>query len=114
MPKPLTLVIITAFLSFFSFTSAQDIRDLSGEWQVNLEADPVNTDNKNALYKNKGIIRLPASLAENAYGYKTSGSDFGVLTPEYKYTGKASYSKDLYIPEEWTEKNLEIILERVL
>ncbi|MEE4115871.1 MAG: glycoside hydrolase family 2 TIM barrel-domain containing protein [Marinilabiliaceae bacterium] len=114
MHKPLPVVLITAFLFCFSFSSAQDIRSLAGKWQVNLEADSASTDNNKTLYNNQGIISLPGSLAENAYGYKTTGSDFGVLTPEYKYTGKASYSRDLKIPEEWAEKELEIFLERVL
>lgn len=49
MHKTLPVVIITAFLYCFSFISAQDIRSLSGEWQVNLEADSASTDNNKTL-----------------------------------------------------------------
>ena len=50
-----------------------------------------------------GIITLPASLAEQKFGYKTTGSDYGVLTPTFKYIGKATYSREINIPEDWRE-----------
>src|SRR5690606_29680756 len=62
----------------------------------------------------EGSIDLPASLAEKGYGFKTTGSDFGILTPAYKYVGKASYSREIEIPKNWKNKEVEIFLERVL
>ncbi|WP_372934925.1 sugar-binding domain-containing protein, partial [Mariniphaga sediminis] len=108
-----------AFLSLLVLFSAQIVQaqhviDLSGKWKVQL-------DENNELVKKhpeqctlEGSIDLPASLAEKGYGFKTTGSDFGILTPEYKYIGKASYSRIIEIPENWANKEIEIFLERVL
>jgi beta-galactosidase len=92
----------------------QNVQSLAGEWQVSL-------DTSNELYQKhpdecimKGMIKLPGSLAGRGYGYKTKGSDFGILTPEFKYIGKALYSRKISIPKDWEDKNIEIFLERVL
>ncbi len=94
--------------------AGQTTIDLSGTWKARL-------DTSNTLFRQnpdrcrmEGDIRLPASLAEQGFGYKTEGSDFGVLTPEYKYIGKAWYSRDIEIPRSWEGKSIEIFLERVL
>ena len=57
---------------------------------------------------------MPGSLAQRGYGYKTEGSDFGILTPEYKYIGKAWYTRTIDIPKDRKNKNVELFLERVL
>ena len=114
MKRSLPVIILATFFSCGPFASAQDIGNLSGEWQVKLDYDVNITNIKNVQYKDRGIINLPGSLAEYGYGLRTSGSDFGVLTPEYKYIGKASYRRELLIPDRWAGKDLEIFLERVL
>ncbi len=86
---------------------------LQGNWYVTL--DPENEQLRNSTAaKITGKISLPASLAEAGLGVKTEGSDFGILTPEYKYTGKAWYEKEIKIPSSWEGKNVELFLERVL
>ncbi len=57
---------------------------------------------------------MPGSLTEAGFGIKTVGSDYGILTPEYKYVGKAWYKKQIVIPQNWKNKQIEILLERVL
>jgi hypothetical protein len=80
------------------------VLNLSGEWQVELEfGDPIS-----------GEIRLPASLVERGWRMPTVGSDFGVLTPEYKYVGQAWYRREIEIPESWAGREVELFLERVL
>ncbi|WP_167619573.1 glycoside hydrolase family 2 TIM barrel-domain containing protein [Maribellus sediminis] len=86
--------------------------DLSGTWEVKL--DPENEWVKKGNCKSEGNINLPASLAEFAYGFKTDSSDFGILTPSYKYIGKAWYSREIEIPSGWKNKQIEVHLERVL
>ena len=105
---------IIVLLLVNTLQAGQERIDLSGTWKVRL-------DTSNALFRQnpdrclmEGDILLPASLAEKGFGYKTEGSDFGVLTPEYKYIGKAWYSRDIEIPRSWEGKNIEIFLERVL
>ena len=98
----------------FFFSKGQNTIDLSGYWQVKLDS----TNEMILAFPDRctteGTINLPGSLAENGYGYKTEGSDYGILTPEYKFVGKAWYSRDIVIPDQWKGKDAEIFLERVL
>ena len=82
------LILITIALVGFYVISAQTI-NLSGNWQVKLEANEELEQKYPNSFHSEGIINLPASLAEKGYGYKTKGSDFGILTPAFKYIGKA-------------------------
>ncbi len=93
---------------------AQKAINLSGEWQVKLDKNNELVQKYPGKCKTEGFIQLPASLAEKGFGYKTDESDFGILTPAYKYVGKAWYTKQIEIPKQWKNKKLEIVLERVL
>lgn len=101
------------FLILFFLTAACDIKRntiaLEGQWKVQL--DP---DRKGLEPRTGKPINLPGSLAEAGYGEKTEGSDFGTLTPEYRYIGPAWYQREIEIPASWEGKNLMIFLERVL
>lgn len=99
--------------SKYSLSAQNHVYSLSGDWHVKLDSVNgllTNTD----LFKREGLIRLPGSLAENGFGTRTFGSDFGILTPEFKYIGKAWYTRDIEIPLSWENKEIEIFLERVL
>ena len=93
---------------------AQETIDLKGEWQVKLDPENEWAQNDQGNCKSEGAIVLPGSLAENGFGYKTKGPDFGILTPEYKYIGKAGYSRKINIPKNWKNKQTTLFLERVL
>ena len=101
--------IITAAILLLttSFLNAQQTIDISGKWDVQLNKKPDEAGNWLP-------INLPGSLAEAGYGEKTTGSDFGVLTPTYKYLGVAWYRREIEIPEKWKDKTLSVLLERVL
>jgi hypothetical protein len=99
----LYLSLAVFFLLSAIAVSQKNNTDLSGKWSVRLEED-----------KNEMNIDLPGSLAEAGYGQKTTGSDFGILTPTYKYTGKARFTKEITIPKNWKNKTLQLFLERVL
>ncbi len=103
-----------AALTFLCFACTQETINLAGKWDIRLEANSELEQEYPGSFKSEGSINLPASLAEKGFGYKTAGSDFGILTPEYKYIGKASYSKEIKIPGDWKNKEVEIFLERVL
>lgn len=87
---------------------------LSGKWDVKLDLENEWVKKNPEQSKVEGSILLPGSLAENGFGYKTEGSDYGILTPEFKYIGKASYSRDILIPGSWKNKEVDLFLERVL
>ena len=96
------------------FLYGQKSIDLAGEWKVKLDQNNELILKYPQHCKTNGTIKLPASLAERGYGFKTIGSDFGILTPEFKYIGKAWYSREIEIPKSWKNKNIELFLERVL
>ncbi|PXX21826.1 sugar-binding domain-containing protein [Arenibacter sp. ARW7G5Y1] len=88
--------------------------NLSGAWKVTLNANNTAVDNSYGHSKMEGVIHLPSSLAQQGFGVETKGSDYGVLTPEYKYLGVAVFEKEIVIPKNWKDKQLTIFLERVL
>ncbi|MCG8307080.1 MAG: hypothetical protein MI975_06770 [Cytophagales bacterium] len=92
----------------------QQSLDISGTWKVMLDHDYDQTANSDSNNKMEGMIQLPSSLAEQGYGIRTKGADFGILTPEYKYLGLATYERGIVIPETWKNKVITIFLERVL
>lgn len=105
---------IIALITIYPINAQQGIIDLSGDWKVSLSKDhPAGNDLSNPN-KMEGIIQLPSSLAQQGFGIKTTGSEFGSLTPEYEYLGKAIFEKEVIIPKNWKDKQLTIFLERVL
>lgn len=108
------LLILAVSLLTSTLSHGQKVKDLAGKWHVRLDAGNELVLQYPNRCKIEGIIELPGSLAENGFGFKTEGSDFGVLTPEYKFIGIAWYSREIEIPESWKDKDIEIFLERVL
>jgi len=110
----ISFLIFPIVLVFASCSGARETIDLAGTWQLILDAKNEMVLKYPERCTSSGTIELPASLAEKGFGYKTAGSDFGVLTPEYKYIGKAWYSREIEVPTSWKNKDIEIFLERVL
>ncbi len=102
------------FLLGLQVLFAQNKIDLSGKWHVQLEGNLELSEQYPDNFNLEGMIELPASLAEKGFGYKTTGSDFGILTPEYKYIGKAKYTREIEVPKTWENKEVEVFFERVL
>lgn len=115
----LTLIVVLLFgsgLTFGQEISSSEVISLEGVWRVELDIDS-NEATANIVKgrdRVEGAIKLPGSLAERGFGAETEGSDFGVLTPEFKFIGVASYSRDIVVPKNWRGKSVEIELERVL
>jgi beta-galactosidase len=107
------LLLLLLILCTAGFSKTRRI-SLSGEWDVKLDQLNGWLTKSSGQNITEGTIMLPGSLAENGFGYKTEGSDYGILTPAYKYIGKAWYSREIQIPYSWKNKDVEIFLERVL
>ena len=103
----LILLVISSLIT--ACAQEQNTINLRGEWVVQLDSLQKGFE----VEKSKPI-NLPGSLAESGYGEKTVGSDFGILTPEYRYIGVAWYRKEIEIPRDWDNKALVVFLERVL
>ena len=104
------LILVLLVVCVLPFTKAQNVIDLSGEWQVQLDENRQGLDVDGEWHK----IVLPASLSQARIGNKTSGSDYGILTQTYKYIGLAWYQKEIIIPKHFKNKDISLYLERVL
>lgn len=107
---------ILAFLliSLICNIYSQNIIDLQGNWSFTTDKSNIGIENGWSKQLLNDNIMLPGSMAENKKGDKTVGSDFGILTPEYKYVGVAWYNREIDIPKDWKKKEIVLFLERVL
>lgn len=80
--------------------------DLSGIWQLQLgsynSAGNVFTD----------TVKLPGSLDENKKGTVNTYADMQRLSRYVKYTGPALYQKQIYVSDEWSDRQLTLYMER--
>ncbi|WP_442508679.1 discoidin domain-containing protein [Novipirellula sp. SH528] len=102
--------------------------DLSGRWQVRLAGEPQSHD-----------VRLPGTLRDSGIGqppgpdtqwiadgrdkiwdrpefrpFRTA-NNFKIpfwLQPELHYVGKATYQREIYIPDQWSGQRIVLTLER--
>ncbi|MEG1634078.1 MAG: glycoside hydrolase family 2, partial [Rikenellaceae bacterium] len=103
-------ILTIAFLSISTLgLYAQDYQSLSGSWRFGLDKNGEGVSKKLTEQ-----ITLPGTTDEAHYGDKTVGSDFGILTREYKYYGAAWYERDIVIPATWKDKRVWLKLERVM
>jgi hypothetical protein len=57
-------------------------------------------------------ITLPGSTDRAARGYKTHDRIPWRLNRLFKYKGDAWYSKEIYVPKDWSSKDIQLFLER--
>ena len=86
--------------------SQAPVFDLSGIWQCKLSG-----------YSATGnvfdqTVRLPGSLDENKKGTRNASIDMARLSRYFKYTGPALFQKQLFIPNSWGAKQVNLIMER--
>lgn len=90
----------------FSVAPIREKIDLAGEWHYYL---PEASDSIEA----SGTLSLPGTLDTNGIGYPVPPShDTSQLSRRFTYTGKAVYSRNITIPEEWDGKVISLLLER--
>ena len=111
--KP-TFICFCFFLSLINRSFAFESIPLKGRWNVVLDhSGAANVaDWKNLSFKD--TIVLPGTLGDAGYGIRSTTSDFGRLTPLHKFVGKAWYQKKVTVPQHWEDKQIKLLLERVL
>ena len=98
-----TLLLFITFLYCYilninaqQFTNFRDKISLAGQWDTSL-----------------GVINLPGTTDENHLGNAIVDTTITYqLSRLYPYAGKLNYTKQIYIPESFSDKQLVLIMER--
>ncbi len=135
-------ILFLFYFSSFQIISAQEIVNLSGEWQFKL--DPENRGEAEKWFNTSAfedIVRLPGCLQEQGYGFipnmetqwwtgekmdkwfeerpwlssYTTPENFEFqefLKPDRHYLGAAWYATEIQVPANWDSKAITLFLER--
>lgn len=115
----LSILIFSFSLNGFSFTKDK-LRDknnvsLAGIWSFKLDPMNVSIPVKGSQFTQQlpENITLPGSTDQAGKGFKTQDMTSIRLTRLFEYSGAAWYQKEnVFIPEEWKDKEIFIFLER--
>ena len=88
------------------------VYDLSGKWQY--RPDIARAGIKDRWYWQcfMDSVILPGTLDENKKGWLNHDTTTMHLNRIYKYYGPAWFKREIEIPAEWSEKHIELIMER--
>src|SRR5690606_15866528 len=90
------------------------VLSLEGVWKFKL--DPfetgINSNGVQLLPQLTETITLPGSTDQAGKGYKTQDMTSIRLTRAFEYKGIAWYEKEILVPLEWKDKEVELFLER--
>lgn len=95
--------------------SAQKSVSIAGIWKFKLDAfeTGISSNGVQLLPALPEEITLPGSTDQAGKGYKTQDMGSLRLTRLFEYKGPAWYEKQIFIPEEWADKDVQLFLERV-
>jgi hypothetical protein len=87
---------------------------LAGAWQFQL--DPQNAGITEQWFGRKlsDTITLPTTTDLAGFGEPEPDPNPGFLSREHKFIGPAWYRREVTIPEAWRDREVELLLERVL
>ena len=96
--------LVSLFLAFASlspaFGQARDRLDLGGEWSLQYG-------------ETTAVVTLPGTMDTNRQGTPcTNRQETTRLTRLFSYTGPATYSRTVNIPQRWKNRNVTLYLER--
>ena len=86
--------------------------DLQGEWQFALDTAQIGEQEQWYLNNFDDKVLLPGTTDENKKGYLNKDTTTYHLNRIYKYEGIAWYRKEIEIPKDFSDKHLQLLLER--
>jgi len=105
---------ISYFVNAQHTTTGKASVSLAGIWKFKM--DPfeagISANGVQLLPSLAETVILPGSTDQNHKGYKTQTITSLRLTRPYEYKGVAWYEKEVFIPENWKDKEIELFLER--
>ncbi|MBT4399977.1 MAG: glycoside hydrolase family 2, partial [Bacteroidetes bacterium] len=90
------------------------ITSLEGSWQFRLDPKNIGLESDWKTMDFEDRIDLPGTTDEAEYGFQTTDTAFGILSRSHEYVGAAWYSRTISIPDKWENKEVILLLERVL
>ncbi|MCH5229991.1 MAG: beta-glycosidase [Muribaculaceae bacterium] len=101
---------ISTVLSLLTFlvadASVRDSIDLSGQWLYRLTGAP-------SSIPGEGFINLPGTLdMAHKSVYNPESDNTAQLRREFSFAGNATYSRNIEIPQNWKDKQIELFIER--
>lgn len=114
------------YLAFFVITAissavaADNVVDLSGQWQFAIDASDEGINGNWSEKTLDDAISLPGTMDMSGKGDantlepKLEKPQMLHLTRKHSYVGAAWYSREIEIPESWSGKQMELMLERVM
>jgi hypothetical protein len=86
--------------------------DLSGYWQFAIDTGKAGISEKWFSKDLPDSIMLPGTMDLNKKGFRNSVTTTMHLNRVYVYEGAAWYRKEISIPEKWSGKHIQLIMER--
>jgi len=109
-----SIFFVTLFLTACSqsYTDHTETIDISGTWKFQL--DPENVGMKDKWFNDdfNDSVTLPGTTDENKKGIFLDEKAVDRLSRVWYWEGAAWYQKEVDIPEDWTGKNVKLLLER--
>jgi hypothetical protein len=95
-----------------SIHSVRQSIDLSGRWQFSMDDAHAGIAKKWYRDSLSDSILLPGTLDENKKGSLNRDTVDSHLSRIYTYTGPAWFKKEVFIPESWRGRHVDLIMER--
>jgi hypothetical protein len=85
---------------------------LSGQWQFSLDPDNIGIEQAWYLKDLEDVIKLPGTTDLRYKGFLNQDTTTLHLNRLYQYEGPAWYRKKVHIPPEFSDRNIQLIMER--
>ena len=113
----LTLISSVIILMFVTscnetFQASNESKDLSGIWKFQLDPENVGMQENWFNKSFNDSVQLPGTTDENKKGIFKDEKAVDRLSRVWYWKGAAWYQKEVIIPENWTGKNVKLLLER--
>jgi len=95
-----------------SFHDYNEIKDMSGIWKLKLDPDNIGMKDQWFNKEFNDSIWLPGTTDEHKKGTFLDEQAVDRLSRVWYWKGAAWYQKEVVIPENWSGKNVKLLLER--
>ncbi len=91
-----------------------DVQDLAGPWRFATDPEDRGVQQQWFARELKDTIQLPGTTDLAGIGQPEPDPNPGYLWRPHKYIGAAWYQREIDVPADWEDRELELFLERVM